>query len=148
MTARILVTGSRKWDDSDRVALVLKGIREQEYFADAVLVHGDAQGVDRIAAAAWISMGGVAEAHPARWSACVKACRNGHRRRLDSGSTYCPTAGHRRNLAMVQAGADLCLAFVRNKSAGTVHCRSLAEGAGIRCLSFDYDRPADEGVWS
>ncbi len=148
MTARILVTGSRRWTDVERIATVLAGVRAQEHFADAVLVHGDAAGADRIAAAEWIALGGQVEPHPARWGRCVAECPPTHLRVSNHGRRYCPTAGWRRNRSMVEQGADLCLAFVRDNSRGAVHCRTLAEGAGIHCLSFDYDRPADEGVWS
>lgn len=148
MNPRILVTGSRRWDDATRIGLVLKGVREQDHFADAVLVHGDAQGVDRLAAAAWLSLGGLVEKHPARWGQCSRECPPNHSRRNNRGSQYCSEAGFRRNRKMVEAGADLCLVFLRDASRGTTHCRTLAEGAGIPCLTFDYDRPADEGVWS
>lgn len=148
MNPRILVTGSRRWDDETRIGLVLKGVREQEHFADAVLVHGAAQGVDRFAAAAWISLGGRAEPHPARWGQCSRDCPPNHQRGGGERRRYCPTAGHRRNKRMVDLGADLCLVFLRDNSAGTRDCRRRAEAAGIPCLTFDYDRPADQGVWS
>lgn len=148
MTVRLLVTGSRAWDRADVIESVLKGIRAQPHFADAVLVHGDAAGVDRMAAAAWIAMGGQHDPQRARWRQCVRACPPGHQKRRRDGTRYCPTAGHRRNQRMVDAGAVLCLVFLRDNSSGTLDCRRRAEGAGIPCLTVDYDRPAAEGVWS
>lgn len=147
MTPRVLVTGSRTFDDADRIAAVLKGVRAQEHFADAVLVHGDARGADRLAAAAWISFGGLVEPHPAAWARCAPTCRPDHRQWRGSFN-YCPTAGHRRNQTMVDRGADLCLVFLRDNSTGARDCRRRAVAADIHCLTFDYDRPADEGVWS
>lgn len=146
MTARVLVTGSRRWDDADRIELVLKGIRGQDHFVDAVLVHGGARGVDRMAAAAWISLGGTALPYRARWSQCARGCPPNHLRQ-NGGRRYCPTAGHRRNARMVADGADLCVAFSRDGSAGTNDCVHRAQGAEIPVLFFDYDLPADEGVW-
>ena len=143
---RLIVTGSRRWDDAGRIEQVLKGIREQEYFADAVLVHGNARGVDQAAAEAWERMGGTTCAMPARWSQCGRECPPNHQRPRNSGR-YCPTAGHRRNQRMVDGGADLCLAFSRDQSAGCADCVRRAQQAGIPVLFFDYDRPADEGVW-
>jgi hypothetical protein len=44
---------------------------------------------------------------------------------------YNPQAGLARNRLMVELGADICLAFVRNGSRGASHCAALAEEAGI-----------------
>jgi hypothetical protein len=51
MTARILITGSREWTDTARIRAVLAYHRHA--FPDAILVHGDARGADRIAAGIW-----------------------------------------------------------------------------------------------
>lgn len=146
MTPRILVTGSRRWSDAGRIEQVLKGIREQEYFADAVLAHGAARGVDQMAAAAWISFGGAALPFKAKWSQCGRDCPPNHQRSRNGGR-YCPTAGHRRNQRMVDAGADLCLAFSRDASAGCADCVRRAQAADIRVLFFDWAAAVDEGVW-
>jgi hypothetical protein len=146
MTARVIVTGSRRWDDAARIEHVLKGIRDQDYFADAVLVHGAARGVDQMAAAAWISLGGTALPFRAKWAQCGRECPPNHQR-ARNGGRYCPTAGHRRNARMVDGGADLVLAFSRDQSAGCADCVRRAQGAGIPVLFFDWDLPADEGVW-
>lgn len=147
MTTRILVTGSRRWDRSDRIEAVLKCVRDQEAFADAVLVHGGARGVDLMAAAAWIALGGTAVAYKARWSQCSRACPPNHLKQGSGGRWYCPTAGHRRNARMVDDGADLILAFSRDNSAGTNDCVRRAQAAGIPVLLFDYAAAVDEGVW-
>lgn len=146
MTARILVTGSRRWMDADRIEQVLKGIRAQAFFADALLVHGAARGVDQMAAAAWISFGGTALPFRAKWSQCGRECPPNHQR-VRNGGRYCPTAGHRRNQRMVDAGADLAIAFSRDASTGCADCVRRAQAAGIPVLFFDYAAAVDEGVW-
>lgn len=114
MSPRILVTGSRRWTDVHRVRRMLAVIRA--LYPCAVLVHGDCRGADRIAAGIWRSWGLPTEAHPANWSRHHNA------------------AGPLRNRHMVNLGADLCVAFLRPDSRGSVHCARLAERAGIRTI--------------
>lgn len=58
------------------------------------------------------------ESHPAYWK------------------EYGKRAGILRNIEMVEYGADVCLAFIRNSSRGSTHCSSLAIGAGIETIIF------------
>lgn len=103
---RILITGSRDWTDVDpiRAALLEHG--------PGVVVHGAARGADTIAGEIAASLGWLVEAHPADW---------GHGR----------SAGVRRNQAMVDLGADVCLAFPLPGSVGTWDCIRRATAAGI-----------------
>jgi hypothetical protein len=110
MTGRLLITGSRDWTDDDdtiRHALAMR------YQPDIVLVQGGARGADTIAAVIWRVFGGEVETHRADWD------QHGN------------GAGHIRNKLMVDLGADECLAFIRNQSAGATGCAALAEKAGI-----------------
>lgn len=135
MKPRILVTGSRGivgMPAAEKlIRETLEVVRSQEFFADAVLVHGMCYGADAIAAKAWRELGGVEEPHPARWGVCSRDCKPAHRKRNLHGGTYCPTAGRRRNTEMVELGADLCLAFIYQHSPGATHCADSAEAAGI-----------------
>lgn len=126
MTApyRVLVTGSRYWPDPQAVRQAL-----DDAYADAtsrpfILIHGDcATGADRhahlwaVQAAATCNV--IEEAHPADWRTHGKA------------------AGPIRNEAMVDAGADLVLAFLLPNSRGTKHAVQLAEAAGIPVRRFE-----------
>jgi hypothetical protein len=141
MSRRVLVTGSRTWD---LVPKIQHELRMEMGGADwdAVLVCGMAhQGADEIAATYWGDfLGGRVEEHPAYWDGvCDPAfCRPGHRR-AGRGGSYCPSAGIRRNQVMVDRGADICLAFLRDNSRGTLDCIQRARRAGIYTLVFDYD---------
>ncbi len=90
MSARILITGSRTWTATTPLRTALHTWRHR--LPGAVLVHGDARGADRIAAAIWRSWGLPVEAHSADWA------RHGR------------AAGHGRNWAMVALGATVCWA--------------------------------------
>jgi len=115
---RILVTGSRDWDDTDRVWLALGdavgAIHRDDINREIIIVHGDCpRGADAIADQWARRYGTTIERHPANWQI------NGKR------------AGFIRNALMVNLGADVCLAFVRNGSRGASHTAALAEQAGI-----------------
>ena len=81
------------------------------------LIHGDAPGVDRQAAEIAASLGWTVEPFPADWSRG-------------------PKAGPERNQRMVEAGADVCIAFPRAGSKGTWDCVRRAQAAQIRTLIY------------
>lgn len=113
---RILVTGSRNWADRDVVFETLMDVlAERGHPADMVLVHGACPtGADKMADEIWCGfLGYRVERHPAEWSQFGRA------------------AGPRRNQEMVDAGADLCVAFLMPGSRGTADCVKRAEAAGI-----------------
>jgi hypothetical protein len=125
---RILVTGSRDWEDYGRVAealtaAVLHFAEENNLLGPTdyvTVVHGACPtGADRMADD---FAGGVCrwtvERHPADWDRYGKA------------------AGFRRNAEMVKAGADICIAFIRNGSAGASHTADLALRAGIPTMRY------------
>lgn len=112
---RILVTGSRDWADELTVEAALAMACYQQ--VPAVIVHGACRtGADAIASR-WTRshrvIGLTEEAHPALWQWHGKA------------------AGPRRNAEMVNLGADVCLAFIKDGSRGASHTALLAEKAGI-----------------
>ena len=112
---RILVTGSRTWDDQATIEKELLRLwLGQGCRTDLIVVHGDCnRGADRIADLCWRRRGLPVEAHPAQWKALGLA------------------AGRIRNEEMVRAGASICLAFIKGDSRGATHCMTRAEQAGI-----------------
>ena len=125
MTPRLLVTGSRDWEDSLTVGRELYRWWESTGCdRDALLVHGGARGLDQMAAGIWMGQGLIVEVYTAEWE------RWGKR------------AGYIRNAEMVNAGADACLAFIRNGSRGATMCASLASQAGIPTRILSQDDPA------
>lgn len=113
---RVLVTGSRSWTDTATIRDALGRVWGD---GQAVLVTGGCpRGADRLAEQCWTAWGGQVETHPAQWD------RHG------------AAAGFRRNAAMVGLGADECLVFHHDNSAGTAHAAGLAEQAGIPTRRF------------
>lgn len=124
---RILVTGSRDWADpftiwdalDAKAALIIPA-----GYRMLTIVHGDCPtGADSIAQD-WTMFPHVFESvpplltvlnepHPADWAKWHNA------------------AGPKRNKLMVELGADVCLAFIKNHSRGATGCLELALAAGI-----------------
>ena len=115
---RILVTGSREWDDDPLLCMSL-AMAVQEPRSEGstlVIVHGACpSGADKTADI-WARNHGLrVERHPADWDG------------------YGKRAGFIRNAEMVSLGADLCLAFYKQGAGnkGTDHCARQAENASI-----------------
>lgn len=149
MNARVIVTGSRDWSDRRAVWGALRGAWQEAAFGPLIVVHGACPSGADAEAAAWVEMVSgygaqvVAEPWRALWDLCGPDCADGdgHRVRRRAGdrlhpgdsATYCPTAGPRRNAAMVSVGAAQVLAFLEPRAAnrGTRNCIKLARAAGI-----------------
>lgn len=112
---RILVTGSRSWTEAWVIKSAIRDVVRAGM--SVTVVHGGARGADRIAGDVARSLGFIEEVHVPDWS---------------TGKA----AGIRRNLAMIDAGADVCLAFIRDGSRGATHCADAAEKAGIPTRRF------------
>jgi hypothetical protein len=122
MTARILITGSRTWTAATLLRSTLAHWRQT--YPDAVLVHGACRGADLIAAGVWLGWHLPVEPHPADWT------RHGR------------AAGFLRNRLMVDLGADVCLAFIRDHSRGAEHTAALATTAGIHTVHIRQETTA------
>ena len=119
---RALVTGSRDWPTPKTVWAALNNVRDEALLAGRclVVVHGACPQGAAADAAHWcqiatqFAIGSVTEEqHPANWQL------NGKR------------AGFIRNQKMVNLGADVCIAFIKDGSRGASHTAALAEQAGI-----------------
>jgi hypothetical protein len=130
---RVIICGSRRWPESVGIRKVIEDRLFElglEY-PDAVIVEGEASGVDRIARQEAQKAGFLIEAHAPDWQA--------HDRQRDApvpcncreGSPHCPRAGHRRNELMASLGANLCIAFWDGRSAGTQDMIERARTHGI-----------------
>lgn len=118
---RILVTGSRTWDDAEIIEGALRPFVEQVGAENVTVVHGACpHGADALAHRIARRLGMAPEPHPADWR------RHGKR------------AGFLRNKAMVALGADACLAFIRDGSRGATHTADLAEAANIPTIRIEY----------
>lgn len=117
---RILVTGSRfaLWDQHEaKIRETLEAAQQQE---NVTLVHGAADGVDKIAARIGADLGWTIEPHPAKWKQHGKA------------------AGPLRNIQMVDLGADVMLAFPMygELNKGTLGCAEYGRSVGMRQYVF------------
>lgn len=126
MRFRVLVTGSRGWQDVAHVHGVLDAqcrAASTAGYDGLTVVHGAAKGLDSMVAG-WANIRErrgwpvSAEAHPADWARWKKA------------------AGFKRNSRMVELGADVCYAWILNGSRGATACADLAEKFGIHVERF------------
>ena len=102
--------GSRRW--SDRKAIIDR-LADLPDPGSVTIVHGNAQGADRIAHQEAQKLGLLVEPHPADWGGLGKR------------------AGLVRNTLMAALGADLCIAFWDGRSTGTAHMIEQARSRGI-----------------
>jgi hypothetical protein len=111
---KVLVCGSREWDDPETIAKRLDSLPDD---GDGVfIIEGCARGADTTARAVAIEHG---------WFYADVPVRDSHWKR------YGRSAGHRRNAAMLDLGPDLVIAFQRDGSSGTQGTIDEAHRRGI-----------------
>jgi len=120
---RILVAGDRFWVCYELAASILRRLVDR-YGADITIVHGGATGVDESFARACRELEVTAEPHIAEWR------------------WHGNTAGPKRNRAMVEAGAAMCIALHRDikASKATKDCVRQALAARIPTYLVDDDQ--------
>jgi hypothetical protein len=119
---RIIVTGDRFWFCNRLAAAIVRRLVAR-YGPEITIVHGAAPGVDESFEMASHGLGVKTEPHPADW----KQLGN--------------KTGPIRNQEMIEAGAELCIAFHRtlNTSRGTKNCVTQSLEAGIPTYLVDSD---------
>jgi hypothetical protein len=115
---RLLITGSRTWDDYDFMDGVIYKLSQN--VGPLTIVEGGAKGADYLAECVSIRYGFDLEVYPADWS---------------KGRA----AGIIRNQQMVDTNPDYCYAFIRNNSKGATHCVNAAKKKGIPTVIFRMD---------
>lgn len=116
---RILITGSRDWTEEKLIYKALNYYHSHNPMPHTLVSGCCPTGADQMAEEIALDLGWTVEQHPAEWDRYGKA------------------AGPLRNQEMVNRGADLCLAFILNKSKGATHCSNAAEKAGIRTVRWE-----------
>lgn len=113
---RILITGSRDWTNWSLIWDILN----RQAKINCTLVHGACpKGADKMVDEwAGCQPDITVERYPAKWD------------------EYGKRAGFVRNVQMVQLGADVCLAFIKDSSKGAMMTARLAEQAGIPTVRF------------
>jgi hypothetical protein len=134
---RILITGSRTWDDYNTIAKAISDTivayaEEHPHLKSGPLdwvsiVHGNCpNGADKLADI---------------FASKVLRCKV---ERYDADwATFQKRAGFVRNRRMVDSLPDACLAFIREKSKGATMCRDLAKAKGISTETYIYEENND-----
>lgn len=150
---KAIVFGSRTYTNREAVRRWLFGLLDECHAAgdhDLTVVEGEADGADSWGKewAEEFPMRGVVrihlDPHPADWNGpCDPAsplCQPGHRRKRRNGTTWCPTAGFRRNGDMASSGADRAGGFIDKpltESRGSSHMHARCKFARIPIELFD-----------
>lgn len=152
MTLTILATCSRSFTNWSAAREILAAVHSVH--PDAVLRHGDCERGDRQIAGIWRGLGGKDDPIAADWDTCaaelseeqaianrqagIGPCRPGHRKVSRRHGEYCPTAGLRRDVLMVQSGVDRVLAFLdpNSRTKGAFRTADMAEAAGIPTVRY------------
>jgi hypothetical protein len=148
----LLATCSRSFAGWSAAREILSSVHR--IHPEALLRHGDCERGDQQIAGIWRDLGGKDDPMPADWDLCavelteeqatanrqagIGPCRPTHRRLSRRHGEYCPTAGLRRDVLMVQSGVDQVLAFLdpSSKTRGAFRTADMAEAAGIPTLRY------------
>lgn len=105
---KVLVCGSRDWNDHEAVRLILA-----RFERGTQIIHGGCRGADRTAGTIANRLGLSVTEFPADWKGIGRS------------------AGFKWNLAMLDEKPDLVIAFWKNGSTGTAHTVREAQRRGI-----------------
>lgn len=140
---RLLVTGSRTWDDAHLIQVALRAamISLDLPAREITLVHGGAQGADQTAGRVGHRMGMRIEVHEAQWRRCTETCIHD----LRAAKKFCPDAGYRRNARMIASmePGSLVLTFAASVPGGTSGCAQIARRCGLDVVDWGADTTTD-----
>lgn len=152
----IIVSGSRWAGYQQRREIATRLVAWDRCDGQVTLVHGDADGVDRIAAGIAEDWGWKVTPVPAKWDRCepdmpeeLGGCPpRPHLRSKVPGRWYCPFAGPRRNQLMLDAHPDaeigLCFPAVDSgvkSGTGDFIDRAIRAGLPIKAFPLRVVRP-------
>lgn len=113
MTIRLLITGSRSWDNIEYIRSAFIAVSD-EYGDDITLVSGACPtGADRLGEMVAAELNWNIELYPADWN------------------TYGKRAGFVRNSQMIDTDPDIVVGFVRNGSKGASMTVNLGKKKGL-----------------
>lgn len=122
---RILITGSRDWDDTKAIERALSKyvMEDEDGFWEIperfTLISGACPtGADRLCEEFWGGYNGTLDLYPADWD------------------KYGKRAGFVRNAEMVALQPDICYAFIKNNSKGATMTADLAAKKDIEVVTF------------
>lgn len=117
---RLLITGSRSWDNINYIRSTFMSLAD-EYGDDITLVSGACPtGADRLGEMVASELNWAIELYPADWN------------------TYGKRAGFVRNSEMIDTNPDIVVGFVRNKSKGASMTVNLGKNKGLLTVVHDW----------
>lgn len=124
---RLLLTGSQTWTEEDVIEDVMLAEIGDVPWNEVLIVHGGCKdGADALVEKI---------AHRHHWGRLIMPADWAH---------HGKAAGQIRNERMVKVGADVCLAFIRDKSPGASTTAVKAHRAGIRTVVWRHE---GDRVW-
>jgi hypothetical protein len=124
---RLMITGSRTWDDKEVIVHELLFIAKK--YKNVVLVSGHATGADRLAEQVAVDLGWVVEIHEPDWSVGK-------------------SAGYKRNTTMLETGVQAVIAFHKDESKGTADAIKKAKERNIPTRVLTESTPDWVGEWA
>lgn len=124
---RLMITGSRTWDDKEVIVHELLFIAKK--YKNVVLVSGHAIGADRLAEEVAVGLGWVVEIHEPDWKVGK-------------------SAGYKRNTTMLETGVQAVLAFHKDESRGTADAIKKAKDRNIPTRVLIETTPEWVGDWA
>jgi glycerophosphoryl diester phosphodiesterase len=123
---RVIIAGSRSFDDFTTMSTVMGRLRALHGVLPTTILSGGARGADQLGER-WAATRNIPVEHfPADWD------------------RYGRSAGPRRNIEMLESGADLVVCFWDGVSRGSQHLMQAAHDRGIQVMCYRFSNPVVE----